>query len=88
MILPKKRKKCQPLLLTRPMVLFIFMNKEKNPPEEGPFFGTTGPFGTGKKIMGGLTPEDLKRLIETYGKNAKVTDVITSEILKKDKRQN
>ncbi len=70
------------------MVLFIFMNKEKNPPEEGPFFGTTGPFGTGKKIMGGLTPEDLKRLIETYGKNAKVTDVITSEIIKKDNRQN
>ena len=70
------------------MVLFIFMNKEKNPPEEGPFFGTTGPFGTGKKIMGGLTPEDLKRLIETYGKDAKVTDVITNEILKKDNRQN
>ena len=88
MILPKKRKKCQPLLLTRPMVLFIFMNKEKNLPEEEPFFGTTGPLGTGKKIMGGLTPEDLKRLIETYGKDAKVADVITSEILKKDNRQN
>jgi len=76
------------LLLIKPMALFIFTNKEKNPPEEGPFFGTTGPFGTGKKIMRGLTPEDLKRLIETYGKDAKVADVITSEILKKDNRQN
>ena len=76
------------LLLIKLMVLFIFMNKEKNPPEEEPFFGTTGPFGTGKKFMRGLTPEDLERLIETYGKDAKVTDVITSEILKKDNRQN
>ena len=70
------------------MVLFIFMNKEKNPLEEEPFFGTTGPFGTGKKIMGGLTLEDLEGLLKTYGKDAKVTDVITNEILKKDNRQN
>jgi len=41
------------LLLIKPMVLFIFMNKEKNPLEEEPFFGTTGPFGTGKKFMWG-----------------------------------
>ena len=41
------------LLLIKPMVLFIFMNKEKNPPEEGPFFGTIGPFETGKKFMWG-----------------------------------
>jgi len=76
------------LLLIKPMVLFVFMNKEKNPLEEEPFFGTTGPFGTGKKFMWGLTPEDLKRLTKTYGKDAKVTDVITNEILKKDNRQN
>ena len=76
------------LLLTKLMVSFVFMNKEKNPPEEEPFFGTTGPFGTGKKIMWGLTPQDLERLIETYGKDAKVADVITNEILKKDNRQN
>ena len=76
------------LLLIKHMVLFIFMNKEKNPPEEEPFFGTTGPFGTGKKFMRGLTQEDLERLIETYGEDAKVADVITSEILKKDNRQN
>ena len=76
------------LLLIKPMVLFIFMNKEKNPPEEGPFFGTTGPFGTGEKIMGWLTLKDLEGLLKTYGKDAKVKDVITSEILKKDNRQN
>jgi len=76
------------LLLTKLMVSFVFMNKEKNPPEEEPFFGTTGPFGTGKKFMRGLTPEDLERLIETYGEDAKVADVITNEILKKDNRQN
>ena len=70
------------------MVLFIFMNKEKTPPEEGLFFGTTGPFGTGKKFMRGLTPQDLERLLETYGEDAKVADVITNEILKKDNRQN
>ena len=70
------------------MVLFIFMNKEKKPPEEEAFFGTTGPLGTGKKFMRGLTPEDLERLVETYGKDAKVADVITNEILKKDNRQN
>ena len=76
------------LLLIKPMVLFIFMNKEKNPPEEGPFFGTTGPFGTGKKFMRGLTPEDLERLMKTYGKDAKVADVIANETLRKDNRQN
>ena len=70
------------------MVLFIFMNKEKNPPEEGPFFGTTGPFGTGKKFMGGLTLKDLERLIKVYGGDATVADIITNEILKKDNRQN
>ena len=63
------------------------MDKEKEPKKQ-PFFGTTGPFGTGKKFMRGLTQEDLERLMKTYGKDAKVTDVITNEILKKDNRQN
>ncbi len=38
--------------------------------------------------MGNLTPEDLEKIEETYGKEAKVTDVITNEILEKDHRQN
>ena len=64
------------------------MNKEKGPEEQKPFFGTTGPFGTGKKIIRGGTIEDLERLIKTYGKDAKVRDVITNEILRRDNRQN
>ena len=69
------------------MVLYGLWIKKKNR-KNNRFSAPPALLGRVKKLCGGLAPEDLKRLIETYGKNAKVTDVITSEILKKDNRQN
>ena len=63
------------------------MAKEKE--EKGkPFFGTSGPFGTGSRFMSGLTLEDLAELIKRYGKSAKIKDIIDSEILRKNNQLN